>query len=554
MNRADDISFYIPARNCGRTLDACLRSVQAQTLQPAETIVIVDTRSTDETLQVAASHPVRLVVQTDGTLGHARNLAIQSATTPWLACCDSDVTIAPDWLETLAARRTGDLAGIAGRTDEQSSEAPDRWRALHMPHHWGDVPLLNPFMLVSEVLFERAALLAVGGYRNDLNNYEDSDLCQRLRDGGYNLAYEPAARALHHRRDSLTGVLDLRWKYAEYRQRNAFDSFTGLLDKTTINREYALQTLAKTLAVHNEELAYISFLLFFHHLIHDQRALLRRRTLLPPWDHRWYERQLRLVATEILTATHAQLGAYVARDLTPADGRADDANSPQHLPPAHSDYLDGIHNTTRAFLDEFDAHVLPVIAASAGFCHGDHAASDVPTLADPPAETLQSRLDNAPLASFVDADACQAWHTLWPGVRRVRVAGPAPTAERHAVARVFDVISEAREQDEACDAVFCPHLESYARPLSALSALRDVASRAVVCYRPPRQFIPGLDVLAARDLASAAVQAGWRIVRFDTLVGRTALVLEQDHARIGPSGQRVGRPARRKPPTPQHTS
>jgi hypothetical protein len=49
----------------------------------------------------------------------------------------------------------------------------------------------------------------------------------------------------------------------------------------------------------------------------------------------------------------------------------------------------------------------------------------------------------------------------------------------------------------------------------------------VVCYQPPARFVPGLDVPSAGDLASAAAAAGWAIERFDTLVGRTRLMLSR---------------------------
>src|SRR5690606_37287297 len=144
-----------------------------QTRPPDELFILLDPRSTDGTEEVARSLDVPVIAQTGNTLGAARNEAICAAQHRWIASCDSDVVINPEWLESLAAQRAEGLAGIGGRTRERVRNLCDAWRALHMPHHWGEYPLRNPFMLVSEVLFNGDALRAVGGYRADLNYYED---------------------------------------------------------------------------------------------------------------------------------------------------------------------------------------------------------------------------------------------------------------------------------------------------------------------------------------------------------------------------------------------
>lgn len=526
MRESRDITFYVPTRNSEHTLGPCLQSVQAQTLRPSELIVVVDMRSTDRTIDVARRHGARIIEQHDGTLGAARNQAIMAASTRWIASCDADVTIAPDWLETLSARRDDNVAGIAGRTDEHSQEPPDRWRALHMPHHWGEAPLRNPFMLVSEVLFDRHALLSVGGYRNDLNNYEDSDLCQRLRDAGYDLFYEPAAKARHYRRDSLTGVLDLRWRYAEYRQRHAFDGFAGLLRKIDVNREYAIQTLSKTLASGHEELGYLSFLLFFHHVVADQKALLARRTLIPVEQHAWYAYRIATAAIATLWEANPELAKWVRHDLSLAGAYSLPVKPPAYLPPAYTEHLTRVREATIRFLEEIPLVVRPILSASAAFCHGPETAPRVPRLQPPTPEQVQEWLDPLPMETAVAEQSCQMWQQHWPDARRASLVGRISPAEQATIEKLFSVVDRSGCETGTSDLVICPHLERFARPLDQLGELRHMASRAVVAYQPPRRFIPGLDVPAARDLASAAVKAGWNIVRFDTLVGQTALMLE----------------------------
>jgi glycosyltransferase involved in cell wall biosynthesis len=215
----NEVTMYVPARNADRTLAAALDSIAAQTVTPADVIVVVDTRSTDTTRDIAHGSGATVIEQYDGMLGVARNHAIEACRTTWLASCDSDVVLDPTWLERLidAASRRNDLdriAAIGGCTEEFSHTDADRWRAVNMPHNWGPAPFDNPFMLVSEMMASVHALRAVGGYRADLFCYEDSDLCQRLRHAGYTLAYEPTAVARHDRRDTVRFALYGRWRLA----------------------------------------------------------------------------------------------------------------------------------------------------------------------------------------------------------------------------------------------------------------------------------------------------------------------------------------------------
>ncbi len=120
---------------------------------------------------------------------------------------------------------------------------------------------------------------------------------------------------------------------------------------------------------------------------------------------------------------------------------------------------------------------------------------------------------------------CDTWRQIWPSTRQVRLVGACDESDRSAILKTFDLMDENNPGDRN-DLVVCPHLERYAEPLKMLEQIGQMASRAVVSYQPPKRFLPGLDVPAARDLASAAARAGWRIMRFDTIVGRTSLALE----------------------------
>jgi len=524
VKHEEPISMYVPARNAEGTLSACIAAIRAQTRGPDELFVILDPRSSDRTAEVAAGAGVRVITQQGSTLGAARNEAIAAASDRWLACCDSDVVLEPDWLAHLAEKRDASAAGIGGRTVERIRNPNDEWRALHMPHHWGDYPLRNPFMLVSEVLFDRRALLAVGGYRDDLDYYEDSDLCQRLRDAGYDLLYEPSAIATHQRTDNLLGLLALRWKYSEYRQRRLMDRYAGLMHKCSVNREYALNTLSRSLARRREELAYISFLLFFHHLVMDLGSLLSRRRLITPATRAYYLRELVEAMGSSIAEHHGDLSRAVRADLSelcadlPSDAAEPDA------PPGRSWYLEHVRSACGRFCSELPAAVSAIIEASAQYLHGHIGADDLRRLPPGSPETLRAALDAIPIQPVVDEAFCRAVREHWRDLSGIQTVGPL-AAQEQAVLAAQAGCSE--KPSDPRPVALAAHLEARADPLGAFDEIDAGASRLVVCYQPPARFVPGLDVPLASDLASSAAAAGWTIEQFDTIIGRTRLMLSR---------------------------
>lgn len=518
----EPVSFYVPARNAEPTLAACIEAVRAQTRPPDEFFILVDPRSDDRTAPIARASGVRVVEQTGSTLGAARNQAVMAAAHRWVACCDADVLIRPDWLEILAARRGSGAAGIGGRTIERTRGPADEWRALHMPHHWGEHAFRNPFMLVSEVLFDRTALLAAGGYRDDLNYYEDSDLCQRLRECGYDLLYEPAAVGVHQRSDDLIGLLTLRWKYSEYRQRHLLDRFVGLLEKCRVNREHALNTLARSLARGREELAYVSYLLFFHHLLMDLRSLLSRRPMLPEKRKLLLERQLADWAMTAAARTHAGSVNWVREDLAAMFPPEQAGTNADGLPPNWPGHLAAVRATVERFCAEVPAEVMGIIEASASYCHRRRPAARVPRFERPSAERLQSTLESLPLRPCVDASLLGTIQATWPESDGVRLIGTAMESEREVVNTLCGDATGKRGI-----VAVAAHLESRSEPCTIFQEVDAGVHRLVACYQPPERFVPGLEAATPADLASAAAAAGWTIERFDTLVGRTRLMLSR---------------------------
>ncbi len=82
------ISIVIPTKNSANTLDDCLQSIINQTYSKLE-IVIVDSQSTDDTLDIARKYSAMIVETQWGLLG-ARFLGFKASKGDYILYLDSD--------------------------------------------------------------------------------------------------------------------------------------------------------------------------------------------------------------------------------------------------------------------------------------------------------------------------------------------------------------------------------------------------------------------------------------------------------------------------------
>ena len=102
---APHVSVVIPVWNGRRWLQGCLGSLDAQTLGPSQTI-LVDNGSRDGSAQLARRlAPAATVLSLAQNTGFARaaNLGVDAAEGEIVALLNTDVVLAPDWLQRMCA-------------------------------------------------------------------------------------------------------------------------------------------------------------------------------------------------------------------------------------------------------------------------------------------------------------------------------------------------------------------------------------------------------------------------------------------------------------------
>jgi GT2 family glycosyltransferase len=207
---------------------AALTSLRRQSLTGSDfEVIVVDNGSTDGTLDALHSyqHSDKMNIRQDGIwqaqylqepqngLAYARNLGVQAATGEILVFLDDDALAAPDLLEQLLRAYEETEADVLACCVELRWEASrPYWLSndlLEMLGHF--VPFRTRCMLPDSIplnnacfSLKREALQQAGGFSPFLSkrlhapvNGEMADLCQRLREVGYEIWYEPSAIVRH---------------------------------------------------------------------------------------------------------------------------------------------------------------------------------------------------------------------------------------------------------------------------------------------------------------------------------------------------------------------
>ena len=211
----DDVSIVIPNFNGRHLIDDCLGAVAAQTVAPAE-VVVVDNGSRDGSVaHLRQRWPAVRVEVSDRNLGFAggANRGVRATSTPLVVVLNSDAEPEPTWLaELLAAPRPDDVWAwgsvlVAWETGRIES-AGDQCNLFAMASkHLRDRPLddlpSRPYEVFAPPgaapLFRRDVFDELGGYHERFFlYYEDVDLAFRARLRGYRALLVPTAR-VHHR-------------------------------------------------------------------------------------------------------------------------------------------------------------------------------------------------------------------------------------------------------------------------------------------------------------------------------------------------------------------
>ena len=197
------VSVVVPCHNSAPWLRETVASLTAQTLRDME-IILVDDGSRDGTRDLIAglaaanpAHRIRSVFQDNAGVAAARNRGIAMARGRYILPLDADDLIAPTMLEVCTAILDSEPDAALVYTDRE--EFGDRnavWTAGRFA-----LDRLKYFNQLSYcALFRRSVWLAVGGYRTNVDGFDDWDFWIAAAALGFAGRHQPGAFLKHRKR------------------------------------------------------------------------------------------------------------------------------------------------------------------------------------------------------------------------------------------------------------------------------------------------------------------------------------------------------------------
>lgn len=204
---ARPISAIVPVWNGRELLARLLATLDAQT-RPVAELLVIDNGSSDGAPEMARARGAQVIFMgRNAGFAAAVNRGILEASSPLLAILNSDVELAPDYLEKLAAAggafATGKILSPAGRLDgtfDLTCRGATTWRC---GAGYEDGP---PFDEGREIasppwtagLFRADMFQKVGLLEESFESYlEDADFGLRCAEQGITGRYVPGAHAVH---------------------------------------------------------------------------------------------------------------------------------------------------------------------------------------------------------------------------------------------------------------------------------------------------------------------------------------------------------------------
>lgn len=189
-------------------LSNCLKSLQKQTFQKFETILVYSTYP-EELRSLLEDLKVRAIKETGSTLGAARNLGVKNALGEVVVFIDDDAEAPFDWLSKiyLTFQQYPTLACLGGAhltPREEGKKSPLRFvEGSFSESRMGENVVLDRSAVGKiagcNVAYRKNVFSKIGFLDEKLRSGEDWEFHIRLVENGYPLRFDPQISVWHHR-------------------------------------------------------------------------------------------------------------------------------------------------------------------------------------------------------------------------------------------------------------------------------------------------------------------------------------------------------------------
>jgi len=213
------VSILIRTKNEERYIGKTLDAIFSQTYKNFE-VLIVDSGSTDRTLEAAKKYPVKLyeIKPEDFTFGYALNYGFERANGNYVICLSAHaLPESENWLETIIPNFADDnVAAVMCNTLPWPDCNPFDRRGLlkkfSIPKQ--EIKEGPPFVFGNYSSAIRRAVWEKIPFDEALSYGEDQDWIKKVRELKYKIIYEPEAKVYHSHNETLKQIYRRFYKEA----------------------------------------------------------------------------------------------------------------------------------------------------------------------------------------------------------------------------------------------------------------------------------------------------------------------------------------------------
>jgi len=214
------VSVVVPVHNGERWIRDAIAAILAQSVRCPLEVLLVDDHSADRSssiLDELAQHPsIRIVSGPGRGAAAAINTGVRAARYPFIAQVDQDVVLQPGWIERLLIAFDDPLVGAAQGCYISAPEADLFARVMNLDleqryERIGDND--TDHVCTGNSIYRAEALRRVGLFDESLGYGYDNDISYRLREAGYRLRIDRAARAVHRWREGFVEYLTQQYGF-----------------------------------------------------------------------------------------------------------------------------------------------------------------------------------------------------------------------------------------------------------------------------------------------------------------------------------------------------
>ena len=219
------VSVIIPARNeansIGKTLDAIVGQDYPETIE----IIVADGSEGNETSRVASAYPVNLIANPGRIVSTGLNLGISASSHGIIVRCDAHAILPPSYVRQAVdtMRRTGATI-VGGMQVPIGTKLFQRAVASAMSSVCGAGDSKQkiggpdgPADMVYLGVFDKQALVEIGGFNERINQNQDYELAWRIRKSGGTVWFDPKLRVEYQPRQSISSLAKQYFNYGRWK-------------------------------------------------------------------------------------------------------------------------------------------------------------------------------------------------------------------------------------------------------------------------------------------------------------------------------------------------